>query len=248
MKNPILRPFARLQDSLAKRFLWRDHLAEAEAELSRMRRELPGDEMMMAIPFLFKGKGYYQTLKLKQNMVELSGLVRELRKQPLRRVCEIGTFKGGTLFIWCQLAESAAHIISVDLPGGQFGGGYSEKSLPFFQSFRKPGQRLDCIRGSSHDSAVREEFRRTLGAGELDFLFIDGDHSYEGVKKDFEHYSPFVRQGGMIAFHDIHHRPEQPDIEVHRFWQELKTEYRHEEFVETDSERRAIGLGLISKA
>lgn len=247
MKKTILRQFTRMQNSLAKRFCWREHLAEAQSELARLRRELPTDEMMMAIPLLFKGKGYYQTLKLKQNMVELSGLVREVRREPLRRVCEIGTFKGGTLFIWCQLAEPDAHIISVDLPGGQFGGGYSEKSLPFFQSFRKGDQRLDCIRGSSHDVEIREEFESKLGGEELDFLFIDGDHSYEGVKMDFEHYSKFVRKGGLIAFHDIHHRPNQPDIEVHKLWQELKSDYRHKEFVETDSDRRAIGLGLLYK-
>jgi len=36
-----------------------------------------------------------------------------------------------------------------------------------------------------------------------DFLFIDGDHTYEGVEGDFEMYSPLVRRGGIIAFHDI---------------------------------------------
>ena len=37
----------------------------------------------------------------------------------------------------------------------------------------------------------------------MDFLFIDGDHSYEGVKRDFADYAPLVRPGGLIAFHDI---------------------------------------------
>jgi len=34
------------------------------------------------------------------------------------------------------------------------------------------------------------------------FLFIDGDHSYEGVKADFEAWSPYVVVGGIVAFHD----------------------------------------------
>jgi predicted O-methyltransferase YrrM len=42
-----------------------------------------------------------------------------------------------------------------------------------------------------------------LKGRKVDFLFIDADHSYEGVKKDFEMYSPLVRKGGIIAFHDI---------------------------------------------
>lgn len=36
----------------------------------------------------------------------------------------------------------------------------------------------------------------------IDFLFIDGDHSYEGVKKDFDLYLPLMNKGGIIAFHD----------------------------------------------
>lgn len=245
--SSLLKALVRMQHSLAKRLLWRHHLAEAQSELRRLTRELPTLEMMMTIPFMFQGKGYYRSMELKQNMLELLGLAHDLRQQPLQRVCEIGTFKGGTLYIWCQLAAPDAHVISVDLPGGQFGGGYSEKSLPFFQSFRQPGQRLDCIRGSSHDAAIREEFRRVLGGAELDFLFIDGDHSLVGVRKDFEFYSQFVRRGGKIGFHDICQRETQADIEVHKLWSELKSQFRHQEFIETGKDRRKIGIGILHK-
>jgi cephalosporin hydroxylase len=37
----------------------------------------------------------------------------------------------------------------------------------------------------------------------IDFLFIDGDHSYEGVSSDFQMYSPLVRSGGLVGFHDL---------------------------------------------
>ena len=170
--------------SLSKRLFWRQHLVEAQAQLQRLKTELPTVEMMMAVPFLFQGKGYYRTLELKQNMVELLGLVNLLRAHKLERVCEIGTFKGGTLYIWCQLAAPNAQIISVDLPGGQFGGGYSERSIPFFQSFCQTGQTLHCLRGNSHHKTVRSEFQHTLDGAELDFLFIDGDHSYAGALAD----------------------------------------------------------------
>jgi predicted O-methyltransferase YrrM len=46
-----------------------------------------------------------------------------------------------------------------------------------------------------------------LNEQNLDFLFIDGDHTYKGVKEDFEMYSPLVRKGGVIAFHDITKHP-----------------------------------------
>jgi predicted O-methyltransferase YrrM len=53
-----------------------------------------------------------------------------------------------------------------------------------------------------------EEVKRILGGEKADFLFIDGDYTYEGVKRDLM-YSPLVREGGIIAFHDIcPHPPE----------------------------------------
>ena len=36
----------------------------------------------------------------------------------------------------------------------------------------------------------------------IDMIFIDGDHSYEGVKRDWELFTPFVRQFGVVIFHD----------------------------------------------
>jgi predicted O-methyltransferase YrrM len=38
--------------------------------------------------------------------------------------------------------------------------------------------------------------------GEFDFLFIDADHSYEAVKRDWETWAPFAAPGGLIALHD----------------------------------------------
>jgi len=52
---------------------------------------------------------------------------------------------------------------------------------------------------------------------EIDVLLIDGDHSYEGVKADYEKYAPFVRKGGLILLHDVTH----PKCEVRKFWDEL---------------------------
>jgi predicted O-methyltransferase YrrM len=182
-------------------------------------------------------------------MTELLGLVNRLQGRPLRRVCEIGTFKGGTLFLWCQLAEPRARIYSVDLPGGPFGGGYHERSLPFFQSFRKPGQTLECLRGNSHDDSMRAALERSLNGDKLDFLFIDGDHTYAGVKQDFEMYLPLVAPGGLIALYDIVRRPDEPKIEVWKFWQELKQQRAdHQEWVNESAQGRRIGIGLVRQA
>ena len=52
---------------------------------------------------------------------------------------------------------------------------------------------------------------------EIDILLIDGDHSYEGVKADYERYVPFVKKGGLILIHDVCNHGA-----VKRFWKELK--------------------------
>jgi hypothetical protein len=85
------------------------------------------------------------------------------------------------------------------------------------------------------DSAAPEtvERVRSMLAGRLvDLLFIDGDHTYEGVKRDFETYAPLTRH--IIAFHDINLEWEGAGIK--RFWDELKarSEQTHS-FVSIDS-------------
>lgn len=38
----------------------------------------------------------------------------------------------------------------------------------------------------------------------LDFLFVDGGHEHETVWRDIVHFTPWVRQGRIVAFHDVH--------------------------------------------
>lgn len=64
----------------------------------------------------------------------------------------------------------------------------------------------------------------------IDLLFIDGDHSYEGVKRDFDLFAPRVRQFGLVVFHDTlwDLRPDprysRADMGVPRFVEELRTQ------------------------
>jgi hypothetical protein len=52
-------------------------------------------------------------------------------------------------------------------------------------------------------------------------LFIDGDHTYDGVRQDYEMYAPLVRPGGLVGFHDICQHPSMPFVQVNRFWATL---------------------------
>ena len=57
-----------------------------------------------------------------QKITELSPLISLLKKRKLNTIVEIGTAKGGTLYIWCKISQPDALITSIDMPGGPFGG------------------------------------------------------------------------------------------------------------------------------
>src|SRR5438093_3252112 len=98
--------------------------------------------------------------------------------------------KGGTLWLWCQLARPDALILSIDLPSGEFGGGYPVKDLACLRSYAQGGQSLHFLRSDSHNKAAREAVTQKLNGRKVDLLFIDRDHRYRGVKKDFTMYAP----------------------------------------------------------
>ena len=157
-----------------------------------------------------------------------------------RKVLEIGTFQGGTLCMFARLSAPRATIISIDLPGGKFGGGQTQLRSLLYHMFGKVFQRMHLIRGDSHSKEVSAKVRNILHS--LDILFIDGDHTYEGVQHDFLSYSPLVRSGGIIAFHDIAEHTPETGCEVFRFWNEVKTSYRHEEIIENQNQGWGIGI------
>jgi hypothetical protein len=136
------------------------------------------------------------------------------------------------LLLLCAVSAPKANIISVDLPSGPFGGGYPKSKIPIFHRFPRAGQKLHLLRADSHAAETKEQVLRLLRGERLDYLFIDADHTYDGVRQDLQMYGPLVRSGGMIAFHDIVTHREETRSEVERFWNEIKQKYEHREFVE----------------
>jgi predicted O-methyltransferase YrrM len=178
-------------------------------------------------------------LQRKAEFLELAELVKQ---HGCRHVLEIGTYRGGTLFVFSRLAESDATVISVDYHFTLLGRLCRIAQVPFFRKFVRRGQNLFLLRRNSHLPATLEEIQKILKGQKLDLLFIDADHSYAGVRADFEMYSPLVRSGGLVAFHDI--VTKDPAIEVPRLWQEIKQRYRHAEFVDPAAQG-APGIGVL---
>ena len=230
---------------LGYKLLRKAHYRKALASLNALEKVYATSQQRIRVPFEYRGRGYFKSIKPMQSLNEITGLYNDMISFAPRRVVEIGTCHGGTLYLWCQASSDQGQILSIDLPEGEFGGGYHACRIPLYESFSRNRQKITLLRNNSHAESTFLEVKRHFDGERIDFLFIDGDHSYAGVKRDFEMYSQLVRPGGRIALHDILIRPACPDIEVFRFWQELKVDYPHQEFVEQEPGKQRIGIALI---
>jgi predicted O-methyltransferase YrrM len=178
-------------------------------------------------------------LQVKSEIAELCRIVQEANP---KTIVEIGSASGGTLFLFTHVT-CPERIISVDLPSGTFGGGYPFWKIPLFKSLAKKNV-VQLIRADSHREETFGEITSLLKGKEVDFLFIDGDHTYQGVKQDFQMYSPLVRKGGIVAFHDIVTHDSASDCEVDKFWNEIKPSYHFVEIIENQNQKWA-GIGIL---
>lgn len=112
---------------------------------------------------------------------------RVLALNPHTRILEVGVEAGKSLRIWEVIAGPEGVVVGVDL-NDNTGQQYFDK-------------RPLIITGDSKDPATLARVEEVVPV--LDFLFIDGDHSYEGVSSDYNTYSPLVRPGGLVGFHDL---------------------------------------------
>ena len=179
-----------------------------------------------------------------QKRYEITEFLKFLKQRNIKTFMEIGTASGGTLFLLCRTLPQDAFGLSLDLPGTVFREGYQTYKLPLYRSFARGEQKLEFIRADSHSPQTLERAHALLGGRKLDFLFIDGDHRYVGVKQDFEMYSPLVRRGGIVAFHDITVNSEDGSVEVKKYWEEIKKSHKHLEIINKGPEG-SFGIGVL---
>jgi predicted O-methyltransferase YrrM len=146
-------------------------------------------------------------------------------------IVEIGSDGGGTLYAWRE-AFPNAEVIAINLEGGPYSSGNSLKAHGAL-----------VIAGDSHQPVTKVALEHLLNGRAIDVLFIDGDHTYKGVRQDIEMYSPLVRKGGgLVVLHDILQHPNHPEVEVDRAWEELRGGKKHEF---TGAPRDWGGIGVL---
>jgi predicted O-methyltransferase YrrM len=134
--------------------------------------------------FLFNGKRRFLS---RIDTVEGEYLFNLARGIENPTVVEIGRFMGGTTFLLAHATEG--RVISIDnFSGWQWG--------PMTDRY------LKAVLPREVELVIADS--KTFKNDELnvDVLFFDGDHSFEGLRKDFEHWHPRVKRPGHILFHD----------------------------------------------
>jgi predicted O-methyltransferase YrrM len=124
-----------------------------------------------------------------------------IRQHRVRTLLEIGTSNGGTALLAARALGSDGLLVTVDI----------EETYDPERLRRAMGNQVRAafVVADSHADSTVEQVA-ALGAGPYDMVFIDGDHSYDGVRRDTLAYGPCVRPGGIIGFHDVQRDQSEP--------------------------------------
>jgi len=154
-----------------------------------------------------------------------------------RVIVELGTHTGNSFNGFCEAVQrtgSSTRCFAVDTwQGDEHAGAYDSSIYDALSAYQRENYQ-------SFASMLRMTFDEALPKfenGSIDLLHIDGLHTYEAVKLDFDTWLPKVAPGGIILFHDIVVR--ENNFGVWRLWDELKQSYRTAEF------SYGYGLGVV---
>jgi len=190
-------------------------------------------------PTLTYGRGFgdWKPTAL-QNNTELIPFVEDLLGFSHHGIAlEIGLDKGGTHLVWKHIY---AKVISVDIN--------LANAVMFTSGIIHKPEASKIVVSNSQASITAVLVAQELKGALVDMLFIDGDHSYNAVESDYLNYEPYVRSGGIVAFHDTGIQG------VKQFIQELtagthivvKHKFTFKSFAATTGQ--ALGIGYYVKS
>jgi predicted O-methyltransferase YrrM len=136
-------------------------------------------------------------LRLRPALAQHSAAEGELLERTAagrRSIVEIGVAEGGSAWHTRRVMDPAGTLVLIDTYPRRFGLNLS--SIIARRLVEREQRGTVVWRHERSDTAIKS------WSGPIDFLFIDGDHGYDAVRRDWEDWSPHVTADGVVAFHD----------------------------------------------
>jgi len=190
-------------------------------ETATVPTEIEGFEDMT---FLFDYRGGKTNGLIWMNHDEAACLWKWVgRIPPKTKIVEIGRAEGGsTVLIGSARKDQGTKIVSIDLypvDDEQLTALLDELGLENIEVIVADSQSFDA-----------------MSVGDVGLVFIDADHTYKGVKQDFENWLPAVVSGGLVVFHDVREAGMQ-NYGPFELYGELISDYRVKEVAAVGSVR-----------
>lgn len=171
-------------------------------------------------------------IKCEQHEGELAALLQLGQRR--KSILEIGSRYGGVLTGFHHTCPPDTKIYSIDL-GWDVEGckePHADELKAAVDWIASQGRHIELKSG---DSKSLECIAWAKERAPFDLIFIDGDHSYEGVAADWQNYGALAQ---IIGFHDIAN----PNLGVMRLWHELAPQYNTAQWRQKNS---IMGIGVI---
>jgi len=173
----------------------------------------------------------YDGQPIQQRPDEFAKLIQLVKDQKVTKYLEVGLRHGRTFYAVVEAMPPNSVAVGIDIQDNRF----IKTTLDVLKR-KVPTTLCRYLNGDSNNIDTAMAAKQY---GPFDLVFIDADHSYEAVKRDWDNYG---LMGKIIAFHDIDCDAE--GYGAGKLWRELKANHRCEEII---GEARGMGIGVLFK-